>query len=337
MFDGNGGRPSKELFELLFEQSAIGLCMTELDGRVFGNQAFADMLGYGRDEVSGRSWKDITHPEDVQQGQDLVAGMLAGTPERARFVKRYLHKSGRIIWGEVASRLHRDAAGAPKLFLTSILDITERKEMERELLLRNTILATEHEAFPDGILVVDTASRVLSHNRRFLEIFGIPKEVMETRDDRRLLAAATAQLVAPEAFLARVEWLYRNPLASSREEVELKDGRLIERLSAPMIAADGENLGRVWFFRDATERKRTETILRDRLSELERWQDVMLDREDRVGTLKHEVNELCRRLGEPLRYPSQDAVEIDASDPTSRTTIEMTRFDDPDQNGGEVT
>ena len=59
------------------------------------------------------------------------------------------------------------------------------------------------------------------------------------------------------------------------------------------------------FALDLTERKRAENQVRSQLEELQRWQNVMLDREDRVQALKREVNELCRRAGEPARYPSQ--------------------------------
>jgi hypothetical protein len=60
---------------------------------------------------------------------------------------------------------------------------------------------------------------------------------------------------------------------------------------------------------DITERKQAEKRLQNQLEELQRWEAVMLDREDRTGKLKREVNELLRRLGEPIRYPSQEDAE----------------------------
>ena len=335
MFDGDGGTPSKEQLERVFEGCAIGLCLSDPEGRMFPNRPFCEMLGYGQNELTGRSWREVTHPEDLRPGEEAMLAIIAGVLSHSRFSKRYLHKSGATVWGEVSTRLHRDANGAPVFFITSILDYTERKALERELVLRNTILATEHEALPDGILVVGSDAKVLSHNRRFLEICGIPKEAIGSGDDRVLLQAAAAQMLEPEKFLERVAWLYSNPLATSRDDIDLKNGRTVERLSAPMISQRGENLGRVWFFRDISESKRAEHALRERLDELERWQDVMLDREERISALKYEVNDLRARLGEPPRYSSQEAGEGDIADHNSRTTLELARFMDPMDGVGE--
>jgi PAS domain S-box-containing protein len=330
-----GTQRDESFYKLIFEGSAVGLCVTELDGRIFPNQAFADMVGYRKEDLVGRDWRDITHPDDVQMGAQAIAAMIAGSVGEAHVVNRYIHKTGRVVWGEVAWRLHREEGGAPAFILASIVDVSECKQMERDLLLRNTILATEHEAFPDGILVVDSQSRVLSYNRRFLEVCSVPAEVIELKDDRRLLEVAAAQLIAPEAFLERVAQIYQEPRITTHDEIELRNGRTLERVSSPMVTSDGEILGRVWFFRDITERRRIEGVLRDRLSELERWQDVMLDREDRVGELKSEINELCGRLGEAARYPSQAS---DARDPKYgpfKVTATLERLGDEGGGDGE--
>lgn len=303
-----GDRTTKdlELFRLVFEESAIGLSVTGLDGRIFPNQALADMVGYTRDELRGIRWQDLTHPEDVQAGVVALEKMCADPTVGLRIVKRYIHKSGRIVWAEVSSRLHREADGTPSYFLTSILDVTQRRQTEEELVLRNTILSTEHETLPEGILVVDARGQVLSHNRRFLEICGIPDAVVDRGDDQALLAEAEGQIADPASFRESTAAIYRSPFATSHDEIALKDGRIVDRSSAPMVTQRGENLGRLWCFREVTATKRAESALRDKLRELERWQDLMLDREERVVELKREVNELCRKLGEAARYPSQE-------------------------------
>jgi PAS domain S-box-containing protein len=83
------------------------------------------------------------------------------------------------------------------------------------------------------------------------------------------------------------------------------DYRWIQNDATPRYDAKGTFLGYIGHCLDITERKQADAKLADQLDELRRWQDVMLDREDRVQELKGEVNELCRRLGEPVRYPSQ--------------------------------
>jgi hypothetical protein len=97
--------------------------------------------------------------------------------------------------------------------------------------------------------------------------------------------------------------LYAQPEAVSFDILEFKDGRTFERYSQPQKAG-GKDAGRVWSFRDITDRKRAEAKMAAQLNELTRWHDALLGREGRVLEVKKEVNELLTRLGEPPRYPS---------------------------------
>jgi PAS domain S-box-containing protein len=332
---GGAGGPGAALYQLVFENSAIGLVVTDLDGRIHPNQAFAEMLGYQRDELNGMSWKDITHPADIRAGVEGMGSLSSGATTYVRVLKRYTHRTGGIVWGEVTARMHREEDGTPAFLIASVLDVTQRKQVEEELLLRSTILTTEHETLPEGILVVDPHGRVLSYNRRFLEVCKVPTELADARDDHLLLAEAAKQIVDPEKFREQTEAVYRTPLATSHDEIVLKDGRTIDRSSAPMVTQRGENLGRLWCFRDITHAKRYEGALRDKLSELERWQDLMLDREERVGTLKREVNELCSRLGEAPRSPSQEPDATGSGCGPYNVTAEMPSLPEPGGSDGE--
>ncbi|MEX1081044.1 MAG: GGDEF domain-containing protein [Halofilum sp. (in: g-proteobacteria)] len=140
-----------------------------------------------------------------------------------------------------------------------------RTEFEQSLL--ETIL----EASPDGMLVVDEQARIAAHNQRLLELFAIdPETIMASSDpdlvgldDRPLLAQALTRVKDPQQFLARVEELYADPSLEDRCEVELLDGRTLERHSKALRGPAGEYLGRVWFFRDITDRKQLERTLRE--------------------------------------------------------------------------
>ena len=113
------------------------------------------------------------------------------------------------------------------------------------------------EAAVDGILVVDAAGRIAFHNRRFAEMWGIPQRVLASRRDDRALAAVRSMLVDPDAFLARVEYLYLHPREMSLDEIRLLDGRVFDRHSAPVIDEQDVVRGRVWFFRDVTDVRRS--------------------------------------------------------------------------------
>jgi len=138
----------------------------------------------------------------------------------------------------------------------------ERKNLERELQLQKTLLEAESEASIDGILVVSPDSRMTFFNRRFVELWEIPDDVVERRSDEAVLAWLRDRLAEPGEFLERVPHLYEHPDEESRDEIELKDGRVFDRYSAPVRGEDGTHYGRVWFFRDITDRRRHEEGLR---------------------------------------------------------------------------
>ena len=111
------------------------------------------------------------------------------------------------------------------------------------------------EATADGILVVDTEGRITSCNRRFIEMWGLEPALLQRRDDRLLLDSAAGLLEDPAGFRDRVERLYADPTAESRDILRLRDGRIFERYSRPRWL-NGRSDGRVWSFRDVTERER---------------------------------------------------------------------------------
>ncbi|MGC1818156.1 MAG: diguanylate cyclase [Casimicrobiaceae bacterium] len=133
----------------------------------------------------------------------------------------------------------------------------------QELAFTNTLLATQLELSPDAVLVVDDQAKIISYNRRFVDLWGLTPETVAARADAPVLRSVAAQVRDAEAFLARIDHLYEHRSEESHDEIELRDGRVIDRHSAPMRGENGRYYGRVWFFRDITGRKRTEQAIAD--------------------------------------------------------------------------
>jgi PAS domain S-box-containing protein len=138
----------------------------------------------------------------------------------------------------------------------------DQSRLEQTLRFQKTLLESQGEASIDGILVVSPEGRMVSFNRRFVEMWGIPDDVVASRSDEAALQSVSDKLVDPDEFLARVAYLYEHPEEESREEIELRDGRTFDRYSAAVRGREATNYGRVWFFRDVTESKRHEERLR---------------------------------------------------------------------------
>ncbi|MBI5624742.1 MAG: PAS domain S-box protein [Elusimicrobia bacterium] len=148
-------------------------------------------------------------------------------------------------------------------FMEMVEDLSLLRHAEHELGMRNALLRAQNEASPDGILVVDPKGRMVSFNKRFLKMWGIPDRVAQSRSDKAALASVLGKLVDPDAFLRKVRRLYKRRTETSRDLIELKDGRTFERHSSPLNGEADAHYGRVWFFRDITEPRRLELSLRE--------------------------------------------------------------------------
>lgn len=127
-------RESRQRFERAFTHAAIGMALVSPDGAFLDvNAALCRIVGYDRDELLARTFRDITHPGDLDADLDFVSRLLAGDVPAYQREKRYLHKSGSVVWILLSASLVRDRTGSPRYFVSQIEDITDRKEAEAEV------------------------------------------------------------------------------------------------------------------------------------------------------------------------------------------------------------
>lgn len=169
----------------------------------------------------------------------------------------------------------------------------ERERLGRRLVFHAALLEAQGEAAIDGILVVSPDDRVLYWNRRFLEIWEVPEDVVRSGDRQRVINEQVRATSDPEQFLEIATAVFDDPEATSRDEISLVDGRVIDRWTSPVRDPDGTLLGRVLYYRDVSDQKRAE----NRLRENERWSSFLAEVSVVMSqTLDYEAN--LNRLAE---------------------------------------
>lgn len=136
-------------------------------------------------------------------------------------------------------------------------EITTRMEAESRLARSLSLVQATLESTVDGLLVVSWEGKIVGVNKRFGEMWGIPQEILDRRNDAEVLGRGLQLLKNPQQFRQKVEELYAQPEKESFDTFEFVDGRIIERYSRPQVLL-GKSIGRVWSFRDVTQKKRLE-------------------------------------------------------------------------------
>lgn len=122
---------SEERFRLAFDNANVGVCIVGLDRSFLQvNRRMCEILGYSREELESMTVNDLAHPEDVNISPRFIQRSMSGEVSNSVFEKRYIHKNGDIVWGQVSSSIIRNDKGEPLHFVSHLQDITERKQLE---------------------------------------------------------------------------------------------------------------------------------------------------------------------------------------------------------------
>jgi PAS domain S-box-containing protein len=290
-------RETKEYLDNLITYANAPIIVWDPQFRItLFNRASEHLTGRKAKEVLGKQL-DILLPDPyLATAMDLIKKTLEG--ERWDSVEiPILHKKGGIrtvLWNS-ASIFGSDG----KTIFSTIAqgqDITDRKKIESEYKMRASeyaklnialkeeirqrertdinlkqtlsLLNASLESTADGILVVDMWGRITSYNQNFMNMWNIPKDLLASGENKTAMKYVLPQLKNPEEFLTSINELEAHPARESFDMIEFNDGKIFERYSKPQQIGDSV-VGRVWSFRDITDRKHAEEKLVASLQEKE--------------------------------------------------------------------
>jgi diguanylate cyclase (GGDEF)-like protein/PAS domain S-box-containing protein len=247
---------SENKYRVLFEDSADATWLMDENGFLDCNSAGLQLFGYSADAP-------MLHPADISPpNQPDGTPSLAAAKQRIasafrngkeRFEWLHQRKDGTLFTAEVCLTA-LTLSGRLRL-LATVRDITQRKQAEEGLLFKTALLEAQAETTIDGILAVDETDHIVLANKQFGLHFGLPDELMSVLDDLVVRKYVADQVEDPEAFVERIGYLNCHRDEKSRDELRLKNGKIFDRYSAPLVDSKARYRGRIWYFRDITDRK----------------------------------------------------------------------------------
>jgi diguanylate cyclase (GGDEF)-like protein/PAS domain S-box-containing protein len=257
-------REAEERFRRSFDDAAIGMALVGTDGRFLRtNRSLCNMLGYREVELLGKTFQDITHPDDLDADLDQVRRMLVGEIRTYQMEKRYFHKEGQVVWALLSVSMVHDEEGEPLYFVSQIQDISERKRAEQKIRAAEQRYRTLVEQIPAVTYIdpVDDPETSLYTSPQIEQMLGYtPQEWQNEKlwpkrlhpDDRERVLAADKRFEEGGGEPFREEYRL---MAKDDSVVWLREEAVLVRDEA------GEPLYWQGVFYDLTERKGLEERL----------------------------------------------------------------------------
>lgn len=248
-------RREKDFFQAAFDLSTVAMAVISPAGvflRV--NAAFSEFVGQGSSELPGRRWADVLHPDDVAASEVACGRVLRGDASSLRLEQRYLHRDGRVLWGNANASLVCGGRDGPTHFFAQILDVTERRQLADAQCTTQYYQRALLDNFPFLVWLKDADSRLLAVNQAYADACGAacPEELLG-KTDLDLWPEDLAQ-----GYRADDREVLRTRQKKSVEEPIEDQGvrKWFETYKAPVEDAGGNLRGTVGFARDISQRKR---------------------------------------------------------------------------------
>ncbi len=255
-------RQSEKLFRAVFEQAPIGIALIDsLSGRFqLVNRRYARIAGYSEEELLQLDFQTITHPEDLQKDLDLMQSMLEGTNPGFQMEKRYLRRSGEVVWVALSCVPLWEGKEGPKVHLAMIEDITDRKQSEEALRQseeRHRKLFTElvggaalHEILCDGEgNAVDYITLEVNHS--FEVLLQVSRE--------QVIGKKASLFLSPEELRRWLDIFGPVALSGNSTHYEVFSPKNRKYFEGTVYSPEKGKFATTFF--DVTERKRTEEAL----------------------------------------------------------------------------
>ena len=255
-------RESEERLRALFENAAIGISLTDMDGRVVdANPALREMLGYGEAELRGLHFTAFTHPNDREADLTLFSQLAAGQRDSYELEKRYIRNDGEQVWVRLTVSLTPHAGDEPRFAVAVVENINERKHAEEALRESEERYRTLVETSPDCIILADLEGTILMGNQPLADLYGSdsPQELVGmnafdlfARQDRTRAIKNIRKMIES-----------RRPRRNVEYEMRRRDGPSfpVEVSSSLIVDREGEPQAITAIVRDISERKQAEATL----------------------------------------------------------------------------
>jgi len=262
-------RVAEEKFISVFDYSPIGKSLTSINGKLTRiNFAFAKMLGYSVDEMFNMDFSEITYPDDIPVSKKVIADLIEGKIKTIRFEKRYIHKNGTIIYADISTFLLCDLDKKPLFFITNIIDNTEKKKFEQNLIHSEEKYRMLAENSVDVIFIFNLSLEFTYVSPSVKKLQGFEPEelignsifeVLNDQDGKTVLMAINEELSAEND-------LNSDPQRSRVFEFEIKkkNGDFIWVEIKASLLRDENNIvkGVIGISRDITERQQVSEALK---------------------------------------------------------------------------